>query len=164
MREFLHLIKSCIILNCGDECGLKIKIRRSNWREDDTFPKYVEVSGSRHCPSVYGDISKPVVIVESEFDAILILQEAIHLVCSVALGGVSKKPDADLHALLEKAPLILLALDFDEAGKTRYRFWMELYSHLHPWPAAYSKSPGDDAALTSPASLLEWVKVGLFTS
>ena len=34
------------------------------------------------------------IIVESELDAILIQQEASDLVCSIPLGGVSKKPDA----------------------------------------------------------------------
>lgn len=158
------LPKGIVIPSFCDTNPLKIKIRRSDWHKKDTFSKYVEVSGSQQSPSVYGDISKPIVIVESELDAILIQQEASHLICSIALGGVSKKPDAELHALLKKAPLILLALDFDEAGKKRYRFWMGLYSHLRPWPAVYSKSPGDDVALTSPESLLKWVKAGLFTS
>ncbi|MCH9634683.1 MAG: DNA primase [Chlamydiae bacterium] len=121
----------------------KIKIRRSDWFSEDTFPKYVEISGSKQSPSVYGNPSKPVIIVESELDAILIQQKASDLVCSVALGGVSKKPDTELHALLKKAPLILLSLDFDEVGKKHYSFWIKQYPNLRSWPIPFDKSPGD---------------------
>ncbi len=144
---------------CGDD-PIKIKIRRSDWFNKDTLPKYVEISGSKQSPSVYGDPSKPVIIVESELDAILIQQEASHLVCSVALGGVSKKPDINLHAWLKQAPLILLALDFDDVGKKRYPFWMKQYPNLLPWPSPCSKSPGD-ASQTSSINLLDWVRAGL---
>jgi hypothetical protein len=65
------------------------------------------------------------------------------LVCCIALGGVSKKPDAEMHAWLQRASLILLSLDFDDVGKNRYAFWMNLYPNLRPWPAPYVKSPGD---------------------
>jgi DNA primase len=138
----------------------KIKIRRSDWFKEDTLPKYVEISGSNQSPSVYGDIGKPVIIVESELDAIVIQQSASHLICSVALGGVSKKPDTKLHALLKQVPLILLSLDFDEAGKRHYSFWMKQYPNLRPWPSPQTKSVGNDFGL-QPADLAQWIMAGL---
>lgn len=144
---------------CGSE-PIKLKIRRSDWFREDKLPKYVEVSGSKQSPSIYGDRSKPLIIVESELDAILIQQEASELVCSIALGGVSKKPDVELHDLLKRAPLILLSLDFDEAGKKHYSFWMKQYPNLHPWPVPYSKSPGD-ALEKSHINMRDWIKCGL---
>lgn len=105
------LPKGIVIPSFEDSHPAKIKIRRSDWISEDALPKYVEVSGSTQSASLYGDPSKPVIIVESELDAILIQQEASELVCSIALGGVSKKPDVELHALLKRAPLILLSLD-----------------------------------------------------
>lgn len=69
-------------------------------------PKNLEISGSTQSSSRYGEPSKPVIIVESELDAILIQQETSDLVCSIALGGVSKKPDVEfveLHQLLKKS-------------------------------------------------------------
>jgi len=139
---------------------VKLKIRRSDWSQEDSFPKYVEVSGSRQSPSIYGDMSKPVVIVESELDAMLVQQSASHLVCCVALGGVSKKPDYEMHAWLKQASLILLSLDFDEIGKKRYAFWMKLYPNIHPWPAPFAKSPGDAVRLFH-VHILDWIKAGL---
>lgn len=90
----------------------------------------------------------------------LIQQEAGHLVCSIALGGVSKKPDAVTHKWLKQAPLVLLSLDFDETGKKKYAFWMKLYSNLRPWPSPYAKSPGDAITIFS-VNVLSWIKAGL---
>lgn len=137
------LPRGIVIPSFQDSHPTKIKVRRSDWVSEDTLPKYVEVSGSTQSPSVYGDSSKPIIIVESELDAILIQQEAADLVCSVALGGVSKKPDAELHGLLKRAPLILLSLDLDDPGKKRYSFWMRQYPHLRPLPSPFCKSVGD---------------------
>lgn len=156
------LPKGIVIPSFQDSHPTKIKIRRSDWVSGDTLPKYVEVSGSTQSPSLYGDISKPVIIVESELDAILIQQEAADLVCSIALGGVSKKPDTETHDFLKGASLILLSLDFDDAGKKKYGFWMTLYPNLRPWPAPHNKSPGDFFKTFS-INLSDWLKAGLFS-
>lgn len=110
--------------------------------------------------SIYGDQSKPVLIVESELDAMLIQQEAAHLVCCMALGGVSKKPDIETHEWLKKLPLILLSLDFDEAGKKRCSFWMQLYPNLRPWPSPKKKSIGDAISFDH-FNNERWIKHGL---
>ncbi|MFW9878318.1 MAG: hypothetical protein ACFFG0_34990 [Candidatus Thorarchaeota archaeon] len=140
---------------------IKIKIRRKDWHPKDNFPKYVEVAGSCSSPSIYGDISKPLIIVESELDAILIQQHASHLICSLALGGVGKKPNHDLHEILKKASLILLSLDYDESGKNKYAFWMKNYSNVTPWPAPSEKSIGD-ALKYSNINIASWISKGLF--
>lgn len=90
----------------------------------------------------------------------LIQQEAAHLICSLALGGVSKKPDAETHKWLKQVPLVLLSLDFDEAGKKHYTFWMKLYPNLSPWPSPFAKSPGD-AITTFSIDVLKWISPGL---
>ncbi len=58
----------------------KLKIRRSDWNKKDSLPKYVEASGSNQSISIYGDNSKPIIIVESELDAMLIQQYTSHLI------------------------------------------------------------------------------------
>lgn len=157
------LPKGIVIPSFQDSHPTKVKIRRSDWTNEDALPKYVEVSGSAQSPSLYGDPSKPVIIVESELDAILIQQEASDLVCSIALGGVSKKPDAKAHNYLKQTSLILLSLDFDDAGKKKYSFWMTLYPNLRPWPSPFYKSPGDAAQVIS-MNIANWIRAGLFTS
>jgi DNA primase len=156
------LPKGIVIPSLQNSHPTKIKIRRSDWVSEDALPKYVEISGSTQAPSVYGDPSKPIIIVESELDAILIQQEAAYLVCSIALGGVSKKPDVELHELLKRVPLILLSLDFDEPGKKHYSFWIKHYPNLRSWPAAHGKSPGD-LFKTLSGGLLGWIRAGLLS-
>lgn len=154
------LPKGIVIPSYAGNEPVKLKIRRNDWVQGDSFPKYVEVSGSKQSPSIFGDMSKPVLIVESELDALLVQQNASHLICCIALGGVSKKPDLEVHEWLKQAPLILLSLDFDEAGKKKYSFWMNLYPNLRPWPAAQAKSLGD-AIQFFHMDLLKWLKAGL---
>lgn len=105
-------------------------------------------------------MTKPILVLESELDAILIQQFASDLCCCLALGGVSKRPDQEAHELLKRSPLILLALDYDEAGKKEYPFWMSLYPSLRPWPARKGKSPGDSYKLHQ-IDLRKWVLDGL---
>ena len=125
----------------GPYC-VKLKVRRQ--RIDDGLPKYIEISGSsKQCMVLGYHCSKAALIVESELDAILCMQEAEYLVWTVALGGASKPVDEETDYLLKKAPLILWALDQDEAGQKRYFAWRERYPQLRAWPADKAKSPGD---------------------
>lgn len=154
------LPKGIVIPSFEGDNPIKLKIRRSDWFNQDPLPKYVEVSGSKQSPSLFGNPSKPIIIVESELDAILIQQEASNLVCSVALGGVSKKPDIELHELLKQSPLILLSLDFDTPGKKRCSFWLKNYPNVKPWPSPQSKSIGD-AIQNFNLNVLDWIKKAL---
>jgi hypothetical protein len=152
------LPKGIVIPSFEDSNPIKLKIRRSDWFINDPLPKYVEIAGGKQSPSIYGNISKPVIIVESELDAILIQQEASNLACSIALGGVSKKPDTELHELLKRAPLILLSLDFDDSGKKHNSFWMKNYPNLKPWPSPQAKCSGDGIQHYN-LNIVEWLKM-----
>lgn len=140
--------------------AMKLKVRRSDWKEQDELPKYIEITGSMKCPSFYGSLDiKKFLILESEFDAMLIQQYAADLCVCMAIGGASKRPDKISHDLLKRANLILFALDFDAAGKAAYRFWRSTYPHLRGWPISKEKSPGD--ALKMGVDLRQWVIDGI---
>jgi DNA primase len=150
------LPQGIVIPSLLDKNIIKLKIRRSQWHKDDHFPKYIEVSGSMKCPSLYDTLNKQAfVILESELDAMLIQQHAADLCCCMAIGGASKKPDASSHELLKHTSLILFALDFDAAGKAAYRFWRSTYPNLRAWPISKGKSPGD--ALKLGVDLRQWI-------
>lgn len=153
------LPKGIVIPSFADSTPVKIKIRRDDWAQGDSLPKYIAISGSQQAPAIYGDIRKPAIIVESELDAILLQQFAADLACAVALGGVSKKPDTHTHEWLKRSPLILLSLDFDEAGKKNYSFWIKTYPNLRPWPSPQTKSIGD-AIRSFQFSVAEWIRRG----
>lgn len=138
----------------------KIKIRRQDWHEGDLLPKYIEISGSAPAPSYFGCSQRlPCIILEAELDAMLLCQDAGDLCSCIALGGVSKKPDKQIDAIIWKAPLLLCALDFDQSGIKHYRFWKETYPHLKPWPTPHSKSPGD--AFKDGLNVRLWIETGL---
>lgn len=158
-KRFLCLPQGIVIPSLRDDLPIRVKIRRHNWKPDDEYPKYHIIAGGMTCPSVYGRVGKPVILVEAELDAMLIQRFAADICCCVALGGVSIRPDVIVDQVLRQAPCILFALDFDDSGKKAYNFWQSTYSNLKPWPIPKSKSPGD--AYSIGVDLRDWVEEGL---
>jgi hypothetical protein len=160
-RISMRLSKGIVIPTLIDNAIVRIKIRRSAWEVGDRLPKYDEIPGSQQALTMFGyEPQKPVLIVESELDAMLVHQEAGDLCACLPLGGVSKKPDLLTHDRLRKASLILIALDCDEAGKHAFaRFWKKTYPQCEPWPICETKSPGD--AFHYGVNLRMWVEEGL---
>jgi DNA primase len=151
-----------LVIPSFELCGqvIKLKIRRLEWQANDKLPKYVEVTGSMQKPSLFGyESHQPTVLVESEFDAMLIQQEACDLCSSIALGGAGKRADAATHEFLTTVPLILFALDFDKTGKKQYGIWRQNYPNLRAWPAPITKSPGD--AFKKGVSIRQWIIDGI---
>jgi DNA primase len=137
-----------------------IKIRRAEWRKGDEFPKYVQVAGSGKASMVLAPgEGKPCVVVESELDAILAAQEGRDVVTAVAMLTAQGRPDAETHALLKAAPLILVALDFDEAGAKGWPWWQGHYLQAVRWPVHVGKDVGDLAA--TPGRVRAWIRAGL---
>lgn len=140
---------------------LKLKVRRQQWHKEDHLPKYVEISGSMQCSSIFGVTQhQVVVVVESEFDALLIHQNATDLCFCIALGGVTKKPDLHTEHLLRQAKFILWCLDNDEAGRNVAFWWRSAYPNLRFWPAPVGKSPGD-AFKDHQVNLRDWILKGI---
>jgi hypothetical protein len=133
-----------------------VKIRRTAWTPEDTMPKYVAVTGSVPGLALGGGPRKPVIVVESEIDAVLVHQEAHDLVGALALGTASGKPDADTFAYLQAAPCILVALDFDEAGIKAFPWWREHFKHSKAWPTPEGKDVGDLAS--TPGYVRAWIQ------
>jgi DNA primase len=157
----LWLPQGIVIPTLLDGNVTKIKIRRPDphKQQEKKFQKYVVVSGSMEVPAVYGDLSKPILIMESELDAMLTFKAIDEICCVIALGGAQKKPDLELHQHLQRASRILLALDFDEGGMKGNLFWRSIYPQLLFWPVPEGKGPGD--AMKLGLDLRLWVEAGL---
>lgn len=111
-RQWLCLPKGIVIPISQNDNIQKIKIRKSEWKEDDLYGKYYEVPGSSTMLPNFGAYSKEVVVItEAEFDAMLVIQEAGEFCSCIALGGAQKRPDPLLQDWLLKKDLILFALD-----------------------------------------------------
>lgn len=138
----------------------RIKIRKSHWKEGDLYGKYYQVPGSSNAMGIFGDPAHDVaVVVEAEYDAALVAQEAGNLCCCLALGGAQKRPDADVDSWLKGRSLIIFALDFDEAGKKEYSYWRSAYPNCRSWPVPEGKSPAD--AYKIGINLEQWIVEGL---
>jgi len=155
----LCLPQGIVLPSFRDGSPIRLKIRRHNWKPDDEYPKYHIIVGGMTCPTVYGDTSKPVVIVEAELDAMLIQQVAADVCCCIALGGVSIRPDIVVDRMIRQSPCILFALDCDDAGKKAYTFWQSTYKDLRPWLIPRGKSPGDAYLLG--VDLRRWIEAGI---
>ncbi len=105
----------------GDRLAL-VKIRQPEGRK----PKYAEAFRDR--PRVYPDPSviepgRPLVIVEGEFDALLLGQELRDLAAVVTLGSASSRPDVATRAEMLAACPWYVATDADEAGDKAASGW-----------------------------------------
>lgn len=142
------------------------KIQRLRIRCDNPGdgPRYIVVSGSNTTPLIIGQNKAAVVIVESELDALLLAQEAGDLCGTVALGSAQAKPDTQTHTILKDTPLILIALDTDEAGaKASWNFWPETYGQkVKRWPTIQGKDASE--AKVNGLDLRTWIIAGMFGS
>ena len=111
-----------------------VKIRQPAGRE----PKYAEAFADR--PRIYPGPEAirpgtPLVIVEGEFDAVLLGQELGNLAAVVTLGSASStRPEAAILGLMLPAPVWYLATDADAAGDRAASGW--------PARARSSPAPG----------------------
>ena len=155
----------CIPVFHQDGRLLRVKFRVAD-PDPPRRPKYIPLPQVEKCtaPLVLESNAgaAPWQVVESELDGLLLAQDAGHLVNVVAMGSASYRPDADTWAKLQAAPLVLVSLDYDEAGNKAACQWWE--AHLPPgryklWPVPDGKDPCD--AWQAGWSLADWVEKGL---
>jgi hypothetical protein len=140
---------------------IALKVRRRDYQPGDRFPKYQAVPGNCNAPMILAAmLGKSVVVVESELDALLLAQEAHDLACAVALRTATGKPDRRAHALLKAAPVILVALDNDQAGHGAWPWWKQHYRQAIRWRVPQPhKDVGD--YMVAGGDLRIWLQAGL---
>lgn len=130
--------------------------------------KYRQISGSANVPFIAGRAGVPLLLVESALDAALVWQESFGKLAAVALMGNMKGLDADTHAFIQAAPLLLACPDNDEGGQVAWQRWSAAYPRAILTPAVGAKDLGDmhQAALTWPINpdiptVMEWAEAAL---
>ena len=136
---------------------IRLKIRRSDWNEEDTLPKYAAISGSMNGMTIVGSPKfSTMVVVESELDAYAIDYAVGDLVCAVAVGSNIKNPDNVTDRLAKNAERLLICHDNDDAGEKMLKKWKTLYSHATGYPTPYGKDIGE--AIQKGLKIRNWLE------
>lgn len=143
----------------GRERLVKIRVRPV-----DRDGEHVSVSGTVKMAGVYGDVwgvggaegvggsRKPVVVLRSELDAMLVQQFAGDICCPVALGGCLL-PDEECDSVLREARGVLYAV----GNKTAFKWWRTRYPGIVEWDMPRG---GDDGFWVG-VRLRRWVLDGV---
>jgi DNA primase len=146
---------------CLDGKILRIRIRRSKMdlkSGDDR--RYQTVRGSDSKAMMLEPHREIQVVVESDLDAMFVVQEAQGLVGAVSLGTAGKTPDEEALMVLRRSRLILVALDSDDAGaKAAWRWWPNNFSQARRWPPIAGKDPGD--MHLAGVNVRDWIMAGV---
>jgi len=121
-------------------------ILRLRFRTDDPDMRYYIVPGSSTAPYLLGyqGPNRPLVVLESELDAILLSQVVGDIVNVAALGSAQARPDPFLDNEARTAPLLFCLLDFDKAGETASKKWQQTYAVNYRRPILPTgKDPSD---------------------
>jgi len=153
-KKRLWIPKGLIIPLIKDDEAIRIRVRRPEGE-----PRYYNIPGSDMRTMVLRHGSRAYIVVESELDAFLIDQLAGDVVGTVALGAATARPDASTIELLQKAAVILNALDYDAAGAKAQRWWREVFPDAERWPVPKGKDPGE--AHQAGVDLRQWVLAAL---
>jgi len=154
---------SKLLIPCYDSQGNLIRIR---FRIDTFNPgqqRYRIRKGSNaDSPYPIGvAAAKPLMILESELDAILIAQQAAGHIGVLGMGTTAMKFNpAMIRYLFENIPIILVSLDNDQSGKEKTsRLIGELPNAVDwPVPEKYGKDPGE---AFKRINLKHWIETGL---
>jgi DNA primase len=135
---------------------------RVNIRRLKGEPKYIGPAGSAN--GLYGadglltDSERPVVLVEGEFDALSLQQEAGEAVAVVATGSTVGARRPRWIALLAQAPVVSVSFDADEAGDEGARYWTRILANARRWRPYWEDV---NAMLRDGVDLCDWLEAGL---
>jgi len=122
--------------------------------------KYIQLPGSSNGLYGAGDVARglPVVLVESELDALLLQQEAGDICTPVATGGTGGARRPKWIGMLAAVERVLIAYDADEPGEKAAQWWKAALPNGRIWRPLW----GDQTdMMTDGADLALWVSEGL---
>lgn len=122
----------------------RIKIRRTDWKDGDTFGKYIAISGSMKGLNIIGDRDKDIaIVVESELDAYATHHKVGDCAFVISVGSNNKNPDYMCDHIARKVATLLICHDNDEAGLKMLNKWKQLYPHAQAYPTPIGKDIGE---------------------
>lgn len=126
--------------------------------------KYIPVKGGSK--GLYGinrfDPELPTVVVEGEFDRLILVQETAGAVNVVATGSIGHGRGEKWALLIAQSSIVLISYDADISGATAAKdYWLEYIPHSLPWQP-WMHDIND--MHTSGLNVREWLELGLETA
>jgi len=138
----------------------RVRVRRpSEDLKTENDARYFIVPGSGMEVAGHNPEHRAFVVVEADLDEMMVCRRAGSLVGTVALGSSGAKPGADVFPVLQKALRVLVALDWDAAGRKAWTWWEKNFSNARQWPVPIGKDPGE--SFEKGVDIREWVVAGL---
>jgi hypothetical protein len=109
-------------------------------------------------PSEFPKVDRPAVLVEGEFDALAVQQEAGDLCHAVATGSTGGARRAEWLAMLRAVPAVLVAFDAEEPGEAASAAWLERLPNGTRW-APHANDVAEMLATGKDVRL--WARVGV---
>lgn len=101
---------------------------------------------------------KPIVLVEGEFDALSVQQEAADICYPVATGSTGGARRERWRQLLADAPLVLVSFDAEEAGENAAREWISALPNAVRW---HPHATDTSEMLEAGKDVRMWVRCGI---
>lgn len=125
---------------------------------------YGQVMGSGE--GLYGidslSMDKPTVMVEGEFDALSVLQEAGDLVGCVATGSTTRGRLARWISELSLSSYVLQSYDDDAAGDEGASYWLNTLSNCIRWQPIYGNDANEMLQKLDKESFKNWILWGMY--
>jgi len=170
MSDKLWLPRGLVIPTLQGPEVVALRIRRPAADLQPGAAKYYVAPGSAVLPLAIDHFGAPArawVIVESQLDALMLAAQCGSLrgergglpIGAAAVLSATGRPDPGLHQRLQAADRILVALDYDEAGRKGADWWEATYARATRWPVPEGKDPGE--YYTRGGNVRAWIKEGL---
>ncbi|MDM8537122.1 toprim domain-containing protein [Desulfobacterales bacterium HSG17] len=139
---------SKIVIPCYSSQKVLVRIRFRIDQPSNRQNRYRILKGSNpDFPFPLGvNTGKPLLIVESELDAILVAQECKDQIGVLGLGSTGTVlPSSTIEYLSMKIPYILISLDNDKSGKEKTIDLIRMLPNAINWPIpeSFGKDPGE---------------------
>jgi len=157
----LWLPRGLVIPYIADGQIHRLRIRR----KADGGMKYYIIPGSTGKTMVLEPERKAFVVVESELDAMAVVQATGDIVGAVALGSVATKPDVYATEKLRLSLQVLNALDYEMEDRKKgnslrnIEWWTKNFENCDRYPVPDGKDPGE--AIQKGIDIRSWIEKGL---
>lgn len=104
---------------------------------------------------------KPAMLVEGEFDALSVMQEAGDLVACIATGSAARGRSPRWKPELEQASFLIQSFDDDEGGHSGAVWWLSEYEKCYRFEPVQAKDANDMLRAYDGKYVRDWVQAGL---